>query len=330
MFNRENLITWMYITCFGDTMKKWSLFLILVLLLSLVPGASMGFVKGDNSLQHTVSITPTDDGWIDEGGYVDTRTYRLRVGTYSGSEARTYLKFNLSELGIPPEFIISATLKLYAYYHYGSKTHNITVYGVADNWNEYTIKWANKPQNLTNALDWQLGKSVYKWYSWNVTDFVKSEMEGDKVVSFMLHSNLSHEPIKDYIYFASKETSYTDEKPYLEIVYEIPETPQEPVVKYPKRSIGSIQYFYYLRYKEAIEKFDELYQKAVESGADEKTLKQALEYKELAEKEYELAWQFGHPLKGHFQTFVHMRKAYLHIKNAIEILEKAIEEVESL
>lgn len=68
MFNRENLITWMYITYFGDIMKKWSFFLILVLLLSLVPGTSMGFVKGDNSLQHTVSITPTDDRWIDEGG----------------------------------------------------------------------------------------------------------------------------------------------------------------------------------------------------------------------------------------------------------------------
>ncbi len=219
MFNRENLITWMHITYFGDTMKKWSLFLIMVLLLSLVPGASMGLVKGDKSLQHTVSITPTDDKWIDEGGYVDSKTYRLRVGTYLGSEARTYLKFNLSELGIPPKFIISVTLNLYAYYHYGSESHNITVYGVADNWNEYTINWANKPQNLTNALDWQLGRSKYKWYSWNVTDFVKSELDGDKVVSFMLHSNLSHEPIKDYIYFASKETSYTDEKPYLEIVY---------------------------------------------------------------------------------------------------------------
>ena len=68
MFNRENLITWMHITYFGDTMKKWSLFLIMVLLLSLVPGASMGLVKGDKSLQHTVSITPTDDKWIDEGG----------------------------------------------------------------------------------------------------------------------------------------------------------------------------------------------------------------------------------------------------------------------
>ncbi|WP_456449948.1 DNRLRE domain-containing protein, partial [Palaeococcus sp. (in: euryarchaeotes)] len=205
-------------------MKKWSLFLIVVLLLSLVPVASMGVVRAESTSQRTVTITPTDDRWIDEGGYVDSNTYRLRVGTYRGSEERAYLKFNLSELGIPPEFIISATLNLYAYYHYGSrsKSHNITVYGVADSWNENSINWSNKPQNLTNALDWQLIGSVRKWYSWNVTDFVKSELNGDKVVSFMLHSNLSHESTKDYIYFSSKETSYTDEKPYLEIVYRTP------------------------------------------------------------------------------------------------------------
>jgi len=106
--------------------------------------------------------------------------------------------------------------------------------------------------------------------------------------------------------------------------------PMQIVQATEKSSIGSIQHFYYLRYNKALEKFDELYNKSVELGVDEETVELALEYKELAEKEYELAWQFGHPLKGHFQTFVHMRKAYLHIKNAIEILEKAIEEVESL
>lgn len=54
-----------------------------------------------------------------------------------------------------------------------------------------------------------------------------------------------------------------------------------------------------------------------------------LEYKEMAEKEYELAWKFGHPLKGHIQTFVHMRRAYLYLMEAIEILEKATAEFES-
>ena len=96
-----------------------------------------------------------------------------------------------------------------------------------------------------------------------------------------------------------------------------------------KPSVGSIQYFYYLRYNEGINKFEELYNKSIELGVDEETLESTLEYKELAEKEYELVWQFGHPLKGHIQTFIHMRKAYLHITHAIKILEKAIKEVES-
>ena len=95
------------------------------------------------------------------------------------------------------------------------------------------------------------------------------------------------------------------------------------------RPIGSLQYFYYLRYNEGIDKFEELYNKSVELGVDEETLKLAIEYRELAEKEYELAWKFGHPLKGHIQTFIHMRRAHLYLMEAIEILEKAIEEIES-
>jgi len=66
---------------------------------------------------------------------------------------------------------------------------------------------------------------------------------------------------------------------------------------------------------------------AVELGVDEETLDLALKHKEMAETEYKLAWKFGHPLKGHIQTFVHMRKAYLHIKIAVDILEEALEEV---
>lgn len=93
--------------------------------------------------------------------------------------------------------------------------------------------------------------------------------------------------------------------------------------------IGSLQYFYYLRYNEGIEKFDELYNKSIELGVSEETLEMVLEYKEMAEKEYELAWKFGHPLKGHIQTFVHMRRAYLYLMEAIEILEKATAEFES-
>ena len=104
----------------------------------------------------------------------------------------------------------------------------------------------------------------------------------------------------------------------------------QPVsLKSLRRPIRSLQYFYYLRYNEGIDKFEEFYNKSVELGVDEKILELALECKELAEKEYELAWRFGHPLKGHIQTFIHMRRAYLHLMEAIEILEKAIEEIES-
>ena len=93
------------------------------------------------------------------------------------------------------------------------------------------------------------------------------------------------------------------------------------------KSVRSMQYFYYLRYNKALEKFDELYNKSVELGVDNETLKMGLKHKELAEKEYELTWQFGHPLKDHIQTLIHMRKAYLHIKEAINTLTTALESI---
>ncbi|MBC7095150.1 hypothetical protein [Thermococcus sp.] len=104
----------------------------------------------------------------------------------------------------------------------------------------------------------------------------------------------------------------------------------QTVMRSSRGAVASLQYFYYLRYNEGLDKFEELYNKSVELGVDEKILELALEYKELAEQEYELAWRFGHPLKGHIQTFIHMRRTYLYLMEAIEILKKAIEEIESV
>jgi len=303
----------------GDTMKRWILFLIVIMLLSGVP-VGEHFVS---ATENTIKIYPMDDAYVKSTEPDENygSWYSLYVGTYwkDNANERAYLKFDLSSIPTNAR-IISATLHAYTYKGAYSVPVNISVYEVTDDsWTEGTITWNNKPLE-GNLLDKDLiGTEGEHWSVWDVTDFVKNEFSGDKVVSFVLISDA--EGLKtESIGYSSKETTYSGQEPYLKLVYEIPETPQEPVVKYPKRGISSIQYFYYLRYKEAIEKFDELYQKATESGADEETLKQALEYKKLAEKEYELAWQFGHPLKGHIQTFVHMRKAFLNIKEALEIL----------
>ncbi len=218
-------------------MKRLALFLIAVMVLSVVPLAE--FPRVAASTQQTVKITPTDDTWIDEGGWVDYKTYRLRVGTYKGSEERPYLKFNISKYIPRAAVILKATLNLHAYYHYGTLPHNVSVYGVLDdNWNEKTLKWDNQPTDVVGPLSWVIidlpSGNVNADYSWDVTEFVADQLLKDGVVSFYLHSNNSHVNTKDYIYFASKENKYNP-WPYLEIEYYVPIAVKE--LQVPERAI---------------------------------------------------------------------------------------------
>lgn len=88
------------------------------------------------------------------------------------------------------------------------------------------------------------------------------------------------------------------------------------------RTMDVVWYTFYNRYAM---KFNETYEQAVELGVDNETLNEALKHKEMAEDYYEQAWQFGHPLQGHIQAVPYLRKAYLHMKMALKILEEAIE-----
>ncbi|WP_167892053.1 DNRLRE domain-containing protein [Thermococcus sp. MAR1] len=203
-------------------MKRWGLIISLVLILSLIPAWAVKPAFSSSPSVQSFKIYASEDTWIDEGGYVDSKNYRLRVGTYNGKEERPYLKFNLSS--IPRDaVIVRATLHLHAYYHHGSLSHNITVYGVLnDSWSENELTWNNQPLDVTGPLAWSIldlpNGTVDYSVSWDVTEFVKAQLEDDGVASFYLHSNLSDVNTKDYIYFNSRESSY-DNHPYLEIEY---------------------------------------------------------------------------------------------------------------
>ena len=208
-------------------MRRWALVIAVILVLGMVPtwalkpvGAQMEYTT------QTITVNATADTWIAESGYVDYKTYRLAVGTYYGKEERTYVKFDLRKYIPPSAIVIKATLILHAYNHYGTLSHNISVYGVYDdNWSENSLRWYNQPTNVTGPLSWTVvslpSGNVNHDYSWNVTDFVASQASDDGIVSFYLHSNLSHVHTKDYIYFASKENKYSP-GPRLVVEYYVP------------------------------------------------------------------------------------------------------------
>ncbi|WP_297462260.1 DNRLRE domain-containing protein [Thermococcus sp.] len=217
-------------------MKRLSLILMAILVLSLIPATSFG---GVSAAETTAKLKPTDDAYVTDarpdGNYGSSGS--LYVGTYyrDHSNYRTYIKFDLS--GLPKNaIIVSARLHAFTYVGAYSKDVNISAYAVEnDSWSEDTITWNSKPLR-GEFLDRDLvpnsnrGKNKAKhWSVWNVTDFVKAEFQGDKVVSFVLISDVEGE-VTERISYNSKESRYST-KPYLEIVYTLPEGPQYRSIK---------------------------------------------------------------------------------------------------
>lgn len=217
-------------------MKRWGLALIALVVLSLVPSVAFHAVSAATT---TVQINPTDDAYVKDTT-PDTNygsDGSLYVGTYYKDNAneRAYLKFDLSS--IPDNaVIISATLHAYTYYGAYSQDVTISAYSVSnDSWTEDSITWNNRPE-IGDLLDKDMVPNSNKktnpvkhWSVWNVTDFVKAELSGDKVVSFVLISDVEGE-ITESIGYNSKESSYGN-YPYLEVVYYVPEGPQYQPIK---------------------------------------------------------------------------------------------------
>ena len=78
------------------------------------------------------------------------------------------------------------------------------------------------------------------------------------------------------------------------------------------------------------QKFDQLYQKAVELGVDNETLQTAMHYKKLADQYYRRAAKYMTSGGRNFSViaFISVRKAYINIRRAYNILEKAVSELE--
>lgn len=102
----------------------------------------------------------------------------------------------------------------------------------------------------------------------------------------------------------------------------------------PKKiSIPTLNFLGYRWYNMYKEQFEELYQKATELGVDNETLQKALEYHETAEEYYKTAEELagGNVLLGlgDVRLLRPLRQAYLNEMKAVEILQKAIEELEN-
>jgi hypothetical protein len=97
-----------------------------------------------------------------------------------------------------------------------------------DAWSESTLTWniaqANHPP-VGSLIDTQtIDGTPDKWYSWDVTSYVRSEVAGDKIVSICLMSE-NEGTVDAMTWFRGKDTYEGQPRPYLEVSWRAPTVP---------------------------------------------------------------------------------------------------------
>lgn len=186
--------------------------------------------------------SPTDDAYTcDNRPDQNTGSYSdVYVGTiiyYGNWETRRgYFQFDLS--GIPAgSTVTSAKLNCFTHYGgengypYGDATLDVRAKAISnDSWDESTITWNNAPSMGATLDTVTVTPTDDVWYSWDVTSFVDSEAAGDQVASIGLISY--NEAANEFVPFSSSESSYTSQRPYLELTY-VSWGPKEDNVQIP-------------------------------------------------------------------------------------------------
>lgn len=147
--------------------------------------------------------TPTDDSCARLTFPSDTHgsIFVMLIQKHPDDTAIGYMKFDLSSIG---GSVKSATLHL-CYYSY-EPGFNMELWSAGDGWNEATLCWNNKPQDLQKLGSTYVSKrEQVTWVEFDVTSFINSEIAGDKVASFAL--GVPDYSEDEYTYVRTKEFS---------------------------------------------------------------------------------------------------------------------------
>lgn len=102
----------------------------------------------------------------------------------TGFNRNAYLRFPLASLST----VTSAKLRIFGMVTDGTTPVDLSLLGIeADSWSETSITWNNAPTTPTSPIARIIGvNTVGKYFEIDVTDFVKSEWQNDKKVSFLI------------------------------------------------------------------------------------------------------------------------------------------------
>ncbi len=134
------------------------------------------------------TLAPVADAYVRNGSYSGTNygsdtSLLVKGSATSGYNRSSYLKFSLGSVTT----VNRAILRLYGRNTESTALINISAFGVTnDSWTENGITFSNAPAPLTPALVSARVDNQSKYYELDVTNFVKKEFAGDKIVSFVI------------------------------------------------------------------------------------------------------------------------------------------------
>lgn len=136
------------------------------------------------------TLLPIADAFIRNGSYAAINygkdTFLMIKGSNTSGYVRSsYLKFSLTGISN----IVSATLRIYGRNTENTSGINISVYGANDSWTENGINFKTAPAALTSALSSISVNNIKKYYEFDVTGFIQTQLAGDKVASFLLKNS---------------------------------------------------------------------------------------------------------------------------------------------
>jgi len=178
-----------------------------------------------NCIAHAAKrVSPTTEDSTTKGGAgLENTTWGwdyIIAGRYLDGPSWGWLKFDLRAI---PSLDNIARANLYLYCHDISDLGAVVRCHCVDNddWSEATINWSNKPP-IGGVLD---TRSVYeggRWYSWDVTDFVREQFALDNKASLCLVDLGENVTPDHYALMESKEFDNVSLWSYLEIENQTP------------------------------------------------------------------------------------------------------------
>ncbi len=153
-----------------------------------------------------VTISPIADAYVrnvtfEKTNFGNEPELSIKAGSIRNFQRKTYLKFPLHDAG----GFVSAKLRIYGHNYENNLNVSLAVRGVEnDNWTETGINWQNAPSGNRKILDSAYVNNQLQYYELDVTDFIRTQLNGDKVASFQL-TNPADQNVR--LFFNSRESA---------------------------------------------------------------------------------------------------------------------------